>query len=92
MRKFITTIVASTIALAVVANGVAIAGVVMDQKCTTKQGAEYQCSIGMLHRVEHIRECASEWKASTERSTKSETWPAFWHACSDKLKASQANK
>lgn len=65
------------------------AAVVKDQKCTHKDGSAYDCSTAMLHKNEHMKECGVEWKAAkSDAAVKSAGWPAFWHTCSVKLKAS----
>lgn len=81
-------IIMSALVLLILETVVSSAAVVKDQTCTRKDGTTYQCSAKQHAAHDHIVACGKQWKADkADQAVKSAGWPAYWHKCSEQMKA-----
>lgn len=87
MKSFlILTAINATLLSGIAAN----AAVVKDHTCTHRDGTQYECSVGVFNRNAHMKQCGTEWKAAkADKAVADAGWPAYWHLCSQRLKAAQ---
>ena len=81
-------IIIGALVLLILETAVSNAAVVKDKTCTKKDGTTYQCSAKQEAAHEHIVACGKSWQTDkADASVKSAGWPAYWHKCSEQMKA-----
>ncbi len=86
MKAFLTLTAVNALLLAGIGYG--HAAVVKDKTCTHKDGTTYACSAKQEAAHGHIVACGKQWAtAKSDTAVKSAGWPAYWHKCSEQMKA-----